>query len=112
MTVGGNSVLGVWIVNNKLRSYWCFRRCLKEEAKRVLQNNSAFPRQGTEEVIEFAVGTVKSMVNLQVMRRMEAHSWLYKEKVCGDVIRCNWHTNSGNSEEPGAKNKVTKIMKI
>lgn len=32
-----------------------------------------FSLQGTEEVIEFAEGTLKSMTNLQVMRRMEAH---------------------------------------
>lgn len=43
------------------------------EAKRVLQNNFPSQKQETEEVIEFAAGTVESMVNMQVMRRMGSH---------------------------------------
>ncbi len=43
------------------------------KAKWGLQYCSLCQKQGTEEVIEFAAGALKSMANLQVMRRMEAH---------------------------------------
>lgn len=38
-----------------------------------LQDSPVCQKQGSEEVIEFAAGTLKSMSHLQVMRRMDAH---------------------------------------
>lgn len=45
-----------------------------DEAKQGLQNSFFCQKQGTEDVIVFAAGTQKSMANLPVMRRTEAHA--------------------------------------
>lgn len=42
----------------------------EKEVKGGLENSCQ--KQGSEEVIEFAAGTLESMSNLQVMRRIEA----------------------------------------
>lgn len=52
---------------------------------------AALLKKGTEKVIEFGAGTLKLMVNLQVMRRMEAQGhilFVYKEYMwrLGDPI--------------------------
>ncbi len=45
----------------------------ERKVKWGLQYSLLCQKQGTKEVIEFAAGVLKSMANLQVMRRMEAH---------------------------------------